>query len=175
MVSFEAEVASHFDYLVRYCKRFEAPGMPFDAEDLAQNAILKAIEKKESYTPGNLRAWVVRIAHNYALNVLNRERRIRRQRDEYKETYIETAHEDETDWAPMTDFLIECIGELTRDYQVIVFLIDVQGKKYCEASEELGIPMGTVMSRIHRARKMLKAKAEAKTDSPASDEATEGD
>jgi RNA polymerase sigma-70 factor, ECF subfamily len=133
-----------------------------DAKDLLQETVFRAIASQDKYTEGtNLKAWLYTIMKNIFIN--NYRRKVKRN------TIIDTTDNlfyiNSTDSTifntgesvmTMTDITTE-IDKLSDDYR-IPFLMHYQGFKYHEIADHLTLPIGTVKSRIHFARKELKSK-----------------
>jgi len=162
---FEAEALEFVDSLYRTALRLTR--VPSDAEDLVQDTYLKAFRSAASFRPGtNLRAWLFTILHNTARN---------RARDRSRESV--TVDSDIVDQAaetpqfggagPVDDpetlllkstlapELQAAVDELPDAFREAVWLRDVEEFSYAEIAEMLNIPIGTVMSRISRGRRML--------------------
>ena len=160
--SFEAEALSCVDSLYRTALRLTRS--PADAEDLVQETYLKAFRAADRFEPGtNLRAWLFTILHNTARN------RVRdRARDAVtvdSET-VERAADlvaGRTGETPETELLRgtldpdlqAAVDALPDAFRQAVWLRDVEEFSYAEIAEMLTIPVGTVMSRISRGRRML--------------------
>ncbi|MBA4505024.1 sigma-70 family RNA polymerase sigma factor [Corynebacterium sanguinis] len=142
---------------------------PQDAEDLVQETYLKAFNAFDSFKPGtNLKAWLYRIMTNAYINTYRKKQR----------RPIETSTEDMTDHQLYTTSshdstglesaevaalkgmpngrISEAFDELNEDYRMVVYMADVEDMAYKEIAEALDIPLGTVMSRLHRGRKQLR-------------------
>lgn len=163
--AFEAEALSSVDSLYRTALRLTR--VPADAEDLVQDTYLKAFRAADSFEPGtNLRAWLFTILHNTARN---------RIRDRARDTVtvdsetVEQAADQPTfsgggpvptpetlllDEA-LTPELQAAVDELPDAFRQVVWLRDVEEFTYAEIASMLGIPAGTVMSRISRGRRLL--------------------
>jgi RNA polymerase sigma-70 factor (ECF subfamily) len=132
------------------------------AEDLVQDAIERALRFREQFQPGtNLKSWAQTIV--FSLFVTGWRRR-RRERDAVKSLAIDpcswTAREAETTDAQMKDLspkVRRALEELPRSFRDVVLMVDVDERSYRDAADALGVPIGTVMSRLHRARKALAA------------------
>lgn len=142
-----------------------------DAEDLVQETLLKAYRSYHTFKEGtNLRAWLFRILTNTFINEYRR--RSRRPREtELDESggmtpYGANAYEQVRSWsrAPEDQLIeqifesdiLEAIENLPVIYRIPVLLADVEGLSYKEISQTLDLPMGTVMSRLHRGRNALR-------------------
>ena len=136
-----------------------------DAEDLVQETYLKAYRSYASFEPGtNLRAWLFRILTNTFINRYRAKQR-RPQETELGEvedlylyrrlpTLTTSAEEQLLDLFPAAEVRAALEG-LPESYLLPVLLSDVEGFSYKEIAEILDIPMGTVMSRLHRGRKAI--------------------
>lgn len=144
---------------------------PADAEDLVQDALLKAMRARHQFQLGtNLRAWLLRILTNTFINKYKRralERSVMEAEDldPVSEGWMGTAtlralrNPEVQAMRPMLlEEIRSAIDELPEDFRVAVLLVDVQELSYKEAAEALGCPIGTVMSRLHRGRKLLKTR-----------------
>lgn len=163
------EAISYIDSLYRTALRMT--GNPADAEDLVQDTYLRAFRSIDQFKPGtNLRAWLFKIQTNSFINEYRK--RVRRPRntslDDVEEYYLyshlvesgvqpsKSVTEDEI-LAQIDDAdVFRALDELQDNYRQVVLLADVEGFAYREIAEILDIPVGTVMSRLHRARKRLK-------------------
>jgi RNA polymerase sigma-70 factor (ECF subfamily) len=159
--SFEADALASLDSLYRTALRITH--RPADAEDLVQDTYLKAFRAADSFRPGtNLRAWLFTILHNTARN-----RARDRARDHVSvdsdavDRAIETSAEPGATpesillagtLAPELQAAIDALPEAFRE---AVWLRDVEEFSYAEIASMLGVPAGTVMSRISRGRRLL--------------------
>jgi RNA polymerase sigma-70 factor, ECF subfamily len=138
---------------------------PDAAHDLVQETFLRAYAAWHSFTDGsNCRAWLIRILTNSYINHYRRSRShrsfIQRSEDEqmnalYGDAPRSRAAEEILADAGFSDEVDRALGELDDDYRLVVLLADVEEMKYKEIAETLGWPIGTVMSRLHRARRRL--------------------
>ena len=142
---------------------------PQDAEDLVQETYLKAYNAFDSFKPGtNLKAWLYRIMTN---TYINNYRKMKRRP-------LETSAEDVTDSQLYTSSshdstglesaevealkmmpnsrISDALNSLNEDYRMVVYYADIEGLAYKEIAEVMEIPLGTVMSRLHRGRKQLR-------------------
>jgi RNA polymerase sigma-70 factor (ECF subfamily) len=135
---------------------------PEEASDLAQETTARALGALRSYTPGtNLRAWLFRILRNTYLN----QRRAARLHPRPGSLEITPDYLDSVGGlAPVEhDVLIradlravlDAFRGLPERYATPLYLTAVEERSYAEVARQLGIPIGTVMSRIHRARQLL--------------------
>jgi RNA polymerase sigma-70 factor, ECF subfamily len=142
---------------------------PADAEDLIQETMLRAYRAFERFEPGtNIRAWLFRIMTNAYINTYRKRQRepIKVPQDDVEEfdLYQELKnHDPQFSVTPETivlDSLFEsdiltAIDELPEQFRLAVVLSDIEGFTYAEMAEIMDVPMGTVMSRLHRGRKAL--------------------
>ncbi|GHO51584.1 sigma-70 family RNA polymerase sigma factor [Ktedonobacter robiniae] len=165
---FEAGVVAQLDSLYRTALRLT--NNPQEAEDLVQETMLKAFRFAHTYHPGtNLRAWLFRILNTSAIN------RYRRQAThptpaslpEGEEFYLynqirdingqelSQGVEDEVLNQYLDEDVYKALNDLPYNFRMPVILADIEGLSYKEIAESLQIPIGTVMSRISRARRQL--------------------
>lgn len=158
--AFAEQVMPHARQLLSVALRLT--GNLADAEDLVQETYAKAYAGFGTFTQGtNLRAWLCRIETNAFFN----EYRVRCRRPEVLIDSVEkvaqermvAASAEETALAGMPDSgLTAALRRLPGQLAATVYLADAQGYKYAEIAEITGVPLGTVMSRLHRARKRLR-------------------
>jgi RNA polymerase sigma-70 factor, ECF subfamily len=165
--------------------RFEAEALPYmglmfpaalrltrnrcDAEDLIQDTFARAFVKFHQFTPGtNLRAWLHRIMFHTFYSAC-RKRRSRPQEALAGDLYdaidaqagiglCTGSAEDQALDGLASSAVMRSLSELPECFKTVVYLADVEGYKYHEIAEKLDIPVGTVMSRIHRGRNLLRRK-----------------
>jgi len=143
-------------------------GNQADAEDLVQETYAKACAGYGGFTPGtNLRAWLCRIEANtfYGDYRASRRRPLEVPVEGFygaaAERTVTIASAEDAALARMPDPLVwAALRALPEHLKRTVFLADVEGYKYAEVAEMTGVPLGTVMSRLHRARKRLRARLE---------------
>lgn len=141
-----------------------------DAEDLVQQAVLRAWRGYQNFTPereGAFKAWMFTILHNtWISDHRRRTRRVEEVAGESKEGFslLEafgeasgSAESTALDKIPSTE-VKAALESLNEDFRTAVLLCDVEGFSYQEIADITGVPIGTVMSRIHRGRKALQAK-----------------
>ena len=142
---------------------------PQDAEDLVQETYLKAYKNFDSFTPGtNLKAWLYRIMTNTYINSYRKKQRrpLETSADEVTDyqLYSSSSHDStglesaevEALKAMPNSRISEALNALNEDYRMVVYYADVEGMAYKEIAEVMDIPLGTVMSRLHRGRKQLR-------------------
>ena len=140
------------------------------AEDATQEAFLSAFRNLRSFRGGSFRAWLLRIVTNACYDELRRWKRRPSASleglstsggsiDPVGEAHLATAQnrpEDEVERAELRKAIERCLEELPPDFKVLAVLIDIQGYDYREASRIVGRPVGTVKSRLARARGRLR-------------------
>lgn len=128
-----------------------------DAEDLVQSTIMRALEKKHLFEPGtNLFGWSSKILFNIFVTQYRRKSRFETQYD--PESYMETVgvpanQETKMEWQNVQD----AMNRISEDHREILIMICIEGMQYAEVSQMLKIPVGTVRSRLSRARESLQA------------------
>ena len=162
--SFEREALPYLDSLYRYGLRL--CGDPVQAEDLVQETMVKAFRSWERYAIGtNIRAWLFTIMRNTLISQYRRRRKHAESVDisEVDGFIVFDAIYNPNPSERFFDRLVDeevvgAIDSLSADYREIVVLADVEDLTYEEIAEVVGIPIGTVKSRLHRARRMLQRK-----------------
>ena len=155
--TFEAEALPHSDRLFRLAMWFERDRAA--AEDAVQETMLQALRSFHRFQPGtNCRAWLVTILQHV---ISNRRRQVRRSLivdvDNLEERIAETVPfvpappEDLTD-----EDVLSAVAKLPLPFQQVIVLCDVEELSYKQIAEALSIPLGTVMSRLHRGRALLR-------------------
>ncbi len=149
----EAEVAAHIPRLRRYARALV--GERHAADDLVQDTLERAINKFHLWRPGSdLRAWLFAIMHNVFINQLRS--RGSRPEEPLDEAFDAIAGAHEPDRLEMRD-LDAALARLPVEQREVVLLVGLEEFSYAEASKALGIPIGTVMSRLFRGRERLRA------------------
>ena len=142
---------------------------PADAEDLVQETMMRAYRSFERFEEGtNLKAWLFRIMTNAYINTYRKKQRepLKVSHDEIEDfdLYRELKqHDPQWDATPenivlsnlVDSDIIEAIDDLPEQFRLAVVLSDVEGFSYAEMAEIMDVPLGTVMSRLHRGRKAL--------------------
>jgi len=156
-LEYEAAVLPHLDELYGTAVRLTRSRV--DADDLLQEAMTRAWTFWDRFETGtNARAWMHRILRN---TFINGYRRRRREREVLREAETEpnrgTLGTGPAVVAPdgFGDEVEAALDGLSEDFRAVVDLVDVEGLSYQEAADRLSIPVGTVMSRLHRARRAL--------------------
>jgi len=142
-----------------YTVAYRLTGNRDDAEDLVQEVLLRVRRGLETYQPGSMEGWLSRIATNAFLDDVRRRRRrpVELLPDDPDRVLPAAASAEDalaTDVLP--DDVQEALRRLPEDFRAAVVLCDVVGLPYHEIGEALGVPVGTVRSRIHRGRALLR-------------------
>jgi len=146
----------HLDRLYRLAMWMERDRQ--EAEELVQETMVQALKSFHRFTSGtNCKAWLVAILHHVRSN--RRRARMRRPEVEDPDDRIaQTVPADPPIPQQITDEdMLAALRGIPEAYQDIILLCDVEGMTYKEIAEALAIPIGTVMSRLHRGRAMLRA------------------
>jgi len=154
---FERLTLEQLDMLFRVARRLTRDTA--DAEELVQETCLRALRSWESFKLNTygLRPWLIRIMHNLHISRAQREKR--------QPVGVDPEHLDGHDTHPspsptfsydgLDDELAKALRQLAQEYQVVLFLWAIEEFSYQEIADALEIPIGTVMSRLHRARQRL--------------------
>jgi RNA polymerase sigma-70 factor (ECF subfamily) len=162
---FNAEMIPHMDALYNFAIRLAND--PNDAEDLVQDTIVKAYRFFASYERGtNAKAWLFRILKNSYINNYRKQSKQPYQVD-YDEisTYYESVRSERSDTTDMEqimyrelldDEVTKALNKLPEDFRTVVLLCDIEGFTYEEIANMLDVPIGTIRSRLHRGRNLLR-------------------
>ena len=155
--SWEEVARDHGRFL--YTLAYRLTGNSDDAQDLVQDVLLKVRRGLETYRPGSLEGWLSRITTNTFLDDARRRRR--RPADRLPEDADRVVPPSAgADAALAADALPgdvqDALRRLPPDYRAAVVLCDVVGLSYTEIGDAMGVPVGTVRSRIHRGRALLR-------------------
>ena len=164
-VRFEEEALELADQVYRVARHLV--GSREEAEDLMQEAYARAFRSWRQFQPGtNLRAWLLRILTN--LNI-DRGRKLQRTPDVqpleegdyflYNRLEADSGDSDEERVVERLsqDNVVEALAKVPHDFRDAVVLVDIGDFSYQDAAQILDVPIGTVMSRLHRGRRILKA------------------
>ena len=167
-VRFEEEALELADQVYRVARRMV--GTREEAEELVQDTYARAFRSWRSFTPGtNMRAWLLRILTN--LNT-DRGRKLQRtpdlqpleESDYYLANKLAAAEGEQVlDQERVVERLsqggvVDALAALPHDFRDVVVLVDLGEFSYADAAQILDVPIGTVMSRLHRGRRILKQK-----------------
>jgi RNA polymerase sigma-70 factor (ECF subfamily) len=143
-----------------YRHAYRLTGNQHDAEDLTQDVFVRVFRSLEGYQPGSLEGWLHRITVNLFLDRMRRRNRVR------FDAFAEGAEERLVSTAPTPERahadhsfdadVEQALSRLSEDFRVAVVLCDVEEMTYDEISAALNVKLGTVRSRIHRGRLMLR-------------------
>lgn len=163
---FNEEILPHLDALYNFGLRLTAD--PNDAEDLVQDTIVKAYRFFSSYEKGtNAKAWLFRILKNSYINNYRRKSK-KPQEVDYDEvaSFYESIRAERTDSSDLEDKMFRelidddlsnALDSIPEDFRTVVLLCDVEDFTYEEIANMLDVPIGTIRSRLHRGRNLLKA------------------
>ena len=141
---------------------------PQDAEDLVQDTFAKAFNSFHQFEPGtNLKAWLYRILTTTFINTYRKDQRRPQISDgEVEDWQIFEAASHTSDQGKSAEDVVlenlpdgdvkEALASIPEDFRMVVYYADVEGYSYKEIAEIIGAPTGTVMSRLHRGRKLLR-------------------
>ena len=126
-----------------------------NADDLLQNTALRAMEKKHLFKEGsNVFSWTSKIMYNLFVSEYRRKVKFESQYDPEPAINSMTANIDHEDQVMLKE-VGEAMNQLSDEHREILIMVSVQGMKYDETAEKLNIPVGTVRSRLSRARSIL--------------------
>jgi RNA polymerase sigma-70 factor (ECF subfamily) len=163
-VRFEEEVLELADQVYRVARRLVSTRE--EAEDLVQETYVRAFRSWRSYTPGtNLRAWLFRILTNLNIDRGRREQRTPdiqpiEEGDYYLYNKLEEngiADDEERAVERLSqDSIVHALSAVPHNFRDVLVLVDLGDFSYQDAAQILDVPIGTVMSRLHRGRRILK-------------------
>jgi len=158
-----------------YRLAYRLTGNRHDAEDLTQEVFVRVFRSLDRYRPGTFEGWLHRITTNLFLDLARRRQRIRfdalpedAERIPGRERSPEQAYADDH----LDDDVQAALDALPPDFRAAVVLCDVEGLSYEEIAATLGVKLGTVRSRIHRARGQLRDALAHRAPGPAAGPAT---
>jgi RNA polymerase sigma-70 factor (ECF subfamily) len=151
-----------------YNQAYRVMGEHNSAEDATQEAFISAFRKMHTFRGGSFRAWIFRIVTNACYDELRKRKRrpttpLEPLNDNMEEIespkwMMDTKElpEDSAQRAELAKAIQSCIDQLSDDFRMVVILVDIQGFNYQEASDVLNKPLGTIKSRLARARNNLR-------------------
>ncbi|GAB3161481.1 hypothetical protein GCM10027059_11760 [Myceligenerans halotolerans] len=144
-----------------YRLAYRLTGNQQDAEDLTQETFIRVFRSLSSYTPGTFEGWLHRITTNLFLDMARRRKRIRMEAMGDDDGAVAATGEQgrperEFEHANLGHDVQHALDELRPEYRAAVVLCDIEGLSYEEIAKTLNVKLGTVRSRIHRARAQLR-------------------
>lgn len=163
-IDFEKEAIPHMDSLYNYALRLTRDSD--EANDLVQETYMRAFRFFDKFEKGtNCKAWLFRILKNTYINIYRKQTKEPDKVDyEDVENFYENIKASNTDDSHLEkdiydnlldDELTSAISSLPEDFRTVIILCDIEGLSYEEIADFIDRPVGTVRSRLHRARKML--------------------
>lgn len=148
-----------------YRLAYRLTGNRHDAEDLTQETFVRVFRSLHTYAPGTFEGWLHRITTNLFLDQARRKQRIRMDAmGEDSDRYVSgdqlAAPERAFEHGNLDHDVQRALDELRPEYRAAVVLCDIEGLSYEEIAVTLGVKLGTVRSRIHRARARLRESLE---------------
>ena len=154
-VAFEAEAMPHVDRLFRHAMWLERNRA--EAEDLVQETLVQALQSFHRFASGtNCRAWLLSILHHVRSNRQRKQGRL------IVDSDVEERFANAVPFVPpipdrVTDEdMLHALGQIPPHHQEVILLSDVEDMTYKEIAATLRVPIGTVMSRLHRGRELLR-------------------
>jgi len=164
-VRFEEDALALSDQVYRVARHLASSRE--DADELMQETYARAFRSWRSFTPGtNMRAWLLRILTNLNIDRGRRQQRAPQMQpleandyflyDKLAENGDGVTDEDQVVERLSQDDIVTALSEVPHDFRDVLVLVDLGGLSYADAAQILDIPVGTVMSRLHRGRRILK-------------------
>ena len=165
---FERDALQYMNQLYAAALRYTRN--PEDAQDLVQDTYAKAYTSFHQFEPGtNLKAWLYRVLTTTFINTYRKDQRRPQTADsELEDWQIAESASHTSDHGKSTEYVVlenlpdsdikRALAEIPEEFRMAVYLADVEGFSYKEIADIVGVPAGTVMSRLHRGRKQLREK-----------------
>ncbi len=165
---FERDALQYMNQLYAAAMRYTKN--PEDAQDLVQDTYIKAYNSFHQFEPGtNLKAWLYRVLTTTFINNYRKDQRRPQTSDsELEDWQLAEASSHTSDQGKSTEDVVlenlpdsdikNALAQIPEEFRMVVYLADVEGFSYKEIAEIVGVPTGTVMSRLHRGRKQLREK-----------------
>ena len=161
---FEKEALPHMNSVYHFALKMT--GAEDDADDLVQETYLKAFRFFDKFEKGtNCKAWLFRILKNSFINDYRRQIKepnrvdyddVQNFYETIKADEVESVHYEQDAFSNLlNDEISKALSDLPEDFRTVIILSDIEGFTYEEISDFIDVPVGTVRSRLHRARKML--------------------
>jgi RNA polymerase sigma-70 factor (ECF subfamily) len=172
-VRFEEDALALADQVYRVARGFV--GSREEAEDLVQDTYARAFRSWQQFTPGtNLRAWLLRILTNLNIDRARRQQRRPETQPLEEGDYFLYNKLEEQAGQPLEEEqvverlsqhdIVSALSAVPHDFRDVLVLVDIGDFSYADAAQILDIPVGTVMSRLHRARRVLKRELADQTE-----------
>jgi len=160
LAGFEATAVPHMDTL--YDAALRLTGQPAAAQDLTQETMLRALRSFATFKPGtNCKAWLLRIQYNLFCTQYRKDRRLplvwldATDEPSVEPASFEPGPEEQAVRQIDRENVRRAIARLPQEFRTAVTLVDIHGLSCAEAAEVMGVPRGTILSRLHRARRRL--------------------
>lgn len=163
-VAFSKYVMPEVDVLLRVAMSMTRNAA--DAEDLVQDTMLRAFRAIERFDGRYPRAWLLTIMRNAQVNRVRRKRPELLRDADAGDRLLESQNPHDSAEAEVIDHAFdaaveEALEQLSEKFRRVIELVDLSGLSYQEAADVLGVPIGTVMSRLHRARARIRSRLDA--------------
>ena len=171
-LTFEQLIEQHVDGLYRAAMRYTRD--PQRAEDLVHDTVVRALRFRDSFTMGtNFKAWIYTILTNTFIHKYRRQQREREilngahradvEQRLHSDKARDAARSPENNYHKdmLSDDVLHALDSLAEDYRTVIVLCDLEGLSYKEVAEVIDRPVGTVMSRLYRGRRILEGKLQA--------------
>lgn len=157
----QQDIVAEIPRLRRYARALT--GDSYRADDLVQDTIERALGKWLLWQPGNLRAWLFTLMHNIFVNQIRRGANIEYRDDEsFPDAPVRATQED----GIALRELERALSRLTPEHREVLLLVGLEELSYEDTARVIGVPVGTVMSRLHRARERLRTLLNAPDGQP---------